>query len=224
MSNSFFKYGLLACLLFVTSALWAADKKKAPQKKIPLYQGTHLGIELLQPTYSLISKQSGISGKIDINLRNTYFPTLEIGTANLVRTSEIGMQAASKGYFAKIGLNKSLAFLGDHAENVFFAGIHYGFSSYSYNLTSPAWNDSYWGSYPTNAFLNQSGNAGWYELNVGVRVKIAGPFSLGWTCQYKSTLHLSNNELGLPALIPGYGEYVKPQLGIAAYLYYKLPF
>lgn len=215
---------MIACLLFASSTLWAADKKKVAPKNIPLYQGTQLGIELLQPFYSLISKQSGLSAKMDVNLRNTYFPTLEIGTANMDRTSEIGMQAASKGIYAKIGLNKSLAFLGDKAENLFFAGAHYGFSSYTYDLTSPAWNDSYWGSNPTNSFLNQSGNAGWFELNVGVRVHVSGPFSLGWTCQYKSTLHLSNNEHGQPALIPGYGEYLKPQLGIAAHLYYQLPF
>lgn len=224
MSSSTYKHILLSYLLLVGGIVLAADKKKDKIQKYPLYQGLNIGIELIQPASGLLSNQYGFSGKIDANLRNTYFPTFELGYSQLNRTALNGMNGQASGTFFKIGLNKSLAFLGDKAENMFFAGAHYGFSAFSYDVTQLQWSDQYWGNNSTTSFLNQSGNAGWLELAVGVRVAIMGPFSLGWTGQYKSTLHVSNNANGLPLLIPGYGEFLKPQLGLALHLYYRLPF
>lgn len=224
MLSSTSKYILLTCFLFASTGLSAANKKKDNAKKYPLYQGTTLGVELLRPISGILSNQSGYSGKLDVNFRNTYFPTLEVGNSKLNKTAENGMNCESSGSFIKIGLNKSMAFLGDKAENMFFVGAHYGFSSYTYNVTQLQWHDQYWGNNSTTSFLNQSGNAGWLELAVGVRVAIMKPFSLGWTFQYKSSLHESNNPNGLPLLIPGYGEFLKPQLGLALHMYYRLPF
>jgi hypothetical protein len=223
MSSYTFKYGLTAVLLVLAFSLSAADKKKEPAKVYPLYQGINVGVELSQPVFGAFSGTHGYSAKVDVNLKNAYFPTLELGYTSFDKTAESGIHCLAAGPFFKIGVNKSLTFLGDKAENMFFAGIHYGLSSFTYSLDNLSWYDNYWGN-TTTSYLNQPGLAGWLELMVGVRVNFWGPFSLGWTGQYKSTLHVSGGAQSDPAYIPGYGENLKPQTGLAIHLYYHLPF
>ena len=224
MLGSIYKSSILACLFLLTSSLGAANKKIVKPTKIPLYQGVTVGVEVLQPALGLLSKQSGLSGKIDLNLRNNYFPTLEIGHAVLDRTAENGTQGLANGTYFKLGVNKALTSFGTHAENQFFAGAHYGLSSFQYQVKQLNWADSYWNSSLPSNMPNQWGLAGWFELVVGVRVDIGGPFSMGWTGQYKTPLHVSKGDMGFPPLIPGYGENLKPQTGFAVHFYYRLPF
>jgi len=223
MSSSSFNYGVLAALLALSLSLTAADKKKTPVAQIPTYQGINLGLELGKPILGLFSKDKGFSVKADVNLKNTWFPTLEVGFADYNRTAENGMRCESAGTYFKLGLNKSLVYLGDKAENMFYAGVQYGFSSFSYHLFNLSFYDNYWGDNALTNLTNQHGVVGWLDLTVGVRVHVLGPFSLGWSGQYKSTLHVSGSETSHPAFIPGYGENLKPMAGLALHLYYKLP-
>lgn len=224
MSCSTFKL-FLVCLMLPTffSVSAADDKKKKKDVDIPLYQGVQIGLDFISPARSLFSDSYGASVKADVNLRNAYFPTIEVGYAKLDKTSEGGIHFTSNGQYLKLGVNKSLSYNGAKAENMFFAGAHYGFTAFSYDLDNLTYTQNYWGNDLTSLH-NQKANAGWIELIAGVRVQLLGPLSLGWTFQYKSTLHVSNGANSIPAYIPGYGENVKPNTGIAFHIYYKLPF
>lgn len=210
--------------MILPSFISAADKKKDPENVIPLYQGITLGVELLNPVGGLFSSTNGYSAKVDVNLRNNYFPTLEIGYSNFDKTAENGIRCLSNGPWLKIGVNKAFSYLGDKAENMVFAGAHYGISGFTYTLENLSWADNYWGDFAQPSYINQPGFVGWIELTVGVRVNVFGPFSLGWTGQYRSTLHVSGGTFSNPAYIPGYGENLKPMAGLALHLYYRLPF
>jgi len=224
MSSSTFKLFLVCLLLPAFFSVSAADdKKKKKDIYIPLYQGVQVGFDFISPASSLFSDSYGASVKADVNLKNSYFPTLEVGFVNLDKTSDSDIHFTSNGQYIKLGVNKCLSYNGTKAENMFFAGAHYGFSAFSYDLNNLTYTQNYWGNDQTS-FTDQNSVAGWIELVAGVRVQLAGPFSLGWTFQYKSTLHVSNGENSIPAYIPGYGENVKPNAGIAFHLYYKLPF
>jgi hypothetical protein len=224
MSGSSYKYGVLALMLLFCLTLTAVDKKKEPVVVIPTYQGVSLGVELGKPLFGLLSNDKGYSVKADVNLKNTWFPTLEVGYGSYDQTVESGMQCLAAGTYVKIGVNKSLVYLGDKAQDLFYAGAHYGFSSFTYTLHNLAFYDNYWGDNTLTDLVNQRGIVGWLELTVGVRVNVFGPFSLGWSGQYKSTLHVSGGATSDPAYIPGYGENLKPMAGLALHLYYKLPF
>jgi hypothetical protein len=224
MSGYTFKYGLLAALLFLSMHLAAADKKKEPVVDVPTYQGICVGVELGKPLMGLLSNDKGYSVKADVNLKNTWFPTLEVGYSRYDQTAESGTQCLASGNYVKVGVNKSLSYLGNKAENMFYAGAHYGFSSFKYTLNNLSWYPNYWGDNTLTNLVDQQGIVGWLELTVGVRVNVYGPFSLGWSGQYKSTLHVSGGATSDPAYIPGYGENLKPMAGLALHLYYKLPF
>jgi hypothetical protein len=216
---------LLLSLAFSLSLSAEDKKKKEAVKIIPLYQGINIGLELGKPIQGMLSNSYGASVKADVNLKNKYFPTLELGYSNYDKSSDLGIRCLASGQYFKIGVNKALTYKGDKAENLFFVGAHYGFSAFSYSLKSLSWYENYWGDNTTvTSFDDEKSVVGWVELVAGVRVKIFGPFSLGWTGQYKSTLHVSNGNNSNPAYIPGYGEYLKPLAGLSIYLYYKLPF
>jgi hypothetical protein len=224
MSGCSFKYGVLAVMLLFCLSISAVDKKKEPVVFIPTYQGVSLGVELGKPLLGLVSANKGYSVKADVNLKNTWFPTLEIGYNSFDKTAESGTRCLASGTYFKLGVNKSLIYLGDKAQNLFYAGAHYGFSSFNYTLHNLSFYDNYWGDNTLTDLVNQHGIVGWLELTVGVRVKAYGPFSLGWSGQYKSTLHVSGGVTSDPPYIPGYGENLKPMAGLALHLYYKLPF
>jgi hypothetical protein len=212
----------IALLLSMAFSLAAADKKKEEAKKIPLYQGVTIGIDLGKPVVGLFSPTKGIAVKADVNLKNSYFPTIEIGHLSYDKTAESGLNCLSSGPYFKIGVNKALSYKGDKAENMFFVGAHYGFSAFSYSLHDLVWHDTYWTN-TTTSINNQKAAGGWIELEAGVRVQVWGPLSLGWSGQYKSMLHLSEGSSSTPAYIPGYGEYLKPITGLTFHLYYRLP-
>lgn len=224
MSGLSFKYGVLAVLLLLCLPANAIDKKKEPVVEIPTYQGINLGVELGKPLLGLLAADKGYSFKADVNLKNTWFPTVEAGFGSFDRTAESGMQCLAQGPYVKLGLNKSLVYLGDQAQNMFYAGAHYGFSAFTYTLHNLVFYENYWGDNALTDLIDQRGIVGWLELTVGVRVNVWGPFSLGWSGQYKSTLHVSGGATSDPAFIPGYGENLKPMAGLALHLYYKLPF
>ena len=197
--------------------------REIPKAKIPLYQGIQLAGDLSQPLRGLISDTYGYSGKLELNLRNTYFPTLEVGYAHFDETALNGIHNRSTGPYVKLGVNRTIASLGNRAENLFYAGLHLGFSSLRQSADNLVWNDTYWGN-PINAFPGETRSAEWLDLTLGVRVRVLGPFSLGWSGHYRSTLHVSNSPSGNPAYLPGYGALEKPHLGLDAHLYYQLPF
>ena len=49
-------------------------------------------------------------------------------------------------------------------------------------------------------------SAGYFELVAGIKVKIGGPWSLGWALRYHSILHESDTPFGKSMYIPGYGK------------------
>jgi len=223
MSFSTCKLFFLSLLLPVTFLASAADKIKEEAINIPLYQGVQVGIDIYSPMKFFISDTYGASVKADVNLKNKYLPTIEVGFAQYDKTSDAGNHCTSSGQYFKLGVNKILSQNGPKAENIFFAGAHYGFSAFSYSLDNLTFNQNYWGNYEAS-FLNEKSVVGWIELVVGVRVQVMGPISLGWSGQYKSALHVSNGANSIPAYIPGYGQNVKPNAAMAFHLYYKLPF
>ncbi|MDP4277993.1 MAG: DUF6048 family protein [Bacteroidota bacterium] len=217
---------ILAAVCLITLALPAFPKNIKPVKKpdVPLYQGIQVGVELGGPVCQLFSDNWSHSAKMDVNLKNKYFPTIEIGQANIDKTGATGIRFTSSGNFAKIGVLLPLATYGDRAENLFYIGLHYGFSSFNYNLDNLTYSGGYWGQPTVTSFANEKAFAGWYDGEVGARVKVFGPISLGWSLHYRSTIHVSNGSHSVPAYIPGYGENVQPNAAICGHLYYRLPF
>lgn len=86
------------------------------------------------------------------------------------------------------------------------AGLRYGFSTYKWSVLDVTVDEGYW-DLPSGYSLNDlSHTAGYIEVTFGIKVKIAGNFSAGWTLVYHSVLHESKSPYGNPMYIPGYGK------------------
>ena len=223
MSSSIYKILAFSFLVMAVSPAAAKDDKKKEKPDYPLYQGIQIGIGISEPAKALFSDSWGASVKADINLKNKYLPTIETGIAIYDKTSDLGTRFTSTGQYFKVGVNLPISFHGDKAEDILFAGLHYGMSAFSYKLEGLTYAGNYWGDSQTSV-LDENAFAGWVGVDAGVRVKVAGPISLGWSFQYKSILHIKTGDNSNPPYIPGYGSYVKPNAGIVAHLYYRLPF
>lgn len=209
----------LICLL--TLPLWAEEKPKT--SPAPWFQGMNVGLEFGGSLKRLYSDNWNTSANLDLNIKNKLLPTVEVGKAHLEHTGETGAYYSTTGNYIKLGINKPMVF-SVGGRDMFYAGLHYGYSAFSYNLTNLTLSGGYWGNSGTTSFTGEQSVAGWVDAVAGVRVKVLGPISLGWSIHYRSILHLSNGANSIPPFIPGYGQNVKPFAGIDAHLYYRLPF
>jgi len=213
------KLTLLAALICLTGPLYA--KKKAPKAEVPFYRGINLGVEFGGSAMSLFSDSWSASAKLDLNIKNAYLPTLEIGQARLDKVGATGINYTASGPFFKLGLNLPISSHGPKAEDLFYVGLHYGFSPFTYQLSQLTYSGGYWGQPSQTTINDQHGFAGWADAVAGVRVNILGPLSLGWSLHYRSLIHVSDGSQSTPAYIPGYGQNVKPNAAINTHLYFR---
>ena len=78
-------------------------------------------------------------------------------------------------------------------------------SPFSYSIDNVTVDDGYWGETGRFDIPAQHSVAGWFEFCLGLRVKIWGPISAGWSFRFKSLLHESRARHGEPWYIPGFG-------------------
>ncbi len=222
MSCSICNRWLIAGLILLSALpLFAKDKPKA--EPVAFYQGMNLGVEFGGGLKHVFSDNWSTSANLDLNIKNKLLPTLEVGRAHLQQTGETGIGYSATGSFIKAGFNKPLIYSKD-ARDLFYVGLHYGFSSFDYDLTNLTFSGGYWGQPAASSILGERAHAGWLDAVAGVRVQVLGPISMGWSIHYRSVLHVSNGVNSVPQYIPGYGQNVKPYAGIDAHLYYRLPF
>lgn len=216
-----FIFSFLTLSVLSLTAL-AQTKPKEPKDSV-LYHGTQLGISLIEPINGLFSDTWGSSVQLDFNLLNRFFPLIELGYAQARLQNEQQTQSDSRGLYLRAGINLPLAIEGENAENQFFVGARFGFSSFDYSIIGGQFQDSYWRQNYTTDFPDEHALASWGELIVGLRIQLAGPISLGWSGRMKTTFNIRNGAHSVPAYIPGYGRNKQPMYDLMLHLYYRLP-
>lgn len=218
------KYIYSILVISTISLTTLAQTRPKAAKHSVLYHGTHLGISLVEPARSFFSPVWGSSIQLDVNLMNRFFPLVELGYAQaLLRNQEQTTRFDTKGMYFRAGINLPLATEGPNAENQFFVGARFGFSSFDYSISGGIFEDTYWNKGYIKDFPNEHARATWGELLAGLRIQIAGPVSLGWSGRMKTTFRIWNGEHSVPAYIPGYGRNQKPNYDLMLHLYYRLP-
>ena len=196
-------------------------------KTMPLYQGSYAGIDI----FGLGSKALGsdyMSTEIsaEVNLKNRYFPIIEIGYGQIDTTQEENdiHYKTSAPYF-RIGANYNVFYKKPYLPGQFLVGLRYGFSSFSYDVSAPPLTDPVWGA-PTLPF-NYEGvksNANWLEIVIGIKANIYKSLYLGLSLRYRSLMSVKATENSEPYYIPGYGKNKGTNIGISYSIIYNLPF
>lgn len=179
-----------------------------PKMEYPLWHALTVGVNLWDPLMRAFGQKfGGADAWVELSLHNRYKPVFEfgIGTAKNTPSGMNFTYTSPASVYFRIGANYNFLFNSNPDYSV-YAGVRYGFAPFSYSVTDVTLNDSYWGETSKFNIPSQHVTASWGEVIFGIRVKIKGPVSAGWSVKYHSILHESKNPYGKPWYIPGYGS------------------
>lgn len=181
---------------------------RIPRMLYPTVYRLDVGVNLWDPAMRLLGNDyGGASLWAQLNMHNRYFPYLEVGygTASL-HPEEMNYRYRSPAApYVRVGAAYNMFYNSNPAYR-FLAGVRYGFSAFRFSVDDVTVTDSYWGETSTFNIPQASCTAGWLEITAGVRVAIAGNFSIGWDVIYHQILHQSHPPTGDCIYIPGYGK------------------
>lgn len=182
---------------------------KVPPMIYPLLKDVTVGVNLWDPLMRAFGQSYGLVGfSAEVNLHNRYIPVIEAGLGNANDTpadNNYTYYSPMSPYF-KIGINYNFLYNSNPDYQV-FAGMRYGFSPFKWELrdVTASGGTGYWDTPATIDFPGQTATAGYLEILFGLRVRLFGNFSAGWSFRYHKVLHQTSVTNGKPLYIPGYG-------------------
>lgn len=251
-TSSYF-ISLLLCLLAALPA-WAqgtdrpagnrnaqvsrAKEKKAPEVVYPLYNGIALGIDLWGAGGKLMGSDHFSSElSASANLKNRFFPTVELGYSASDVEGDLGISYKSNAPFFRIGMDYNALYKKKHGHRM-MVGMRYGCSSFKYDIRAvgledpiyggivgnPNLEDGYWGGSLPYDHAGMKSTMHWFELCFGIQAQISKKLYMGWALRMKYKLSASTGEFGNPYHVPGFGKYGSNNMGVTYSIIYQLPF
>lgn len=202
---------------FVDSTLLKAP----PKMEYPLIHQAIAGVNVWDLAMRAFGQKYGLGDVwAEISLHNRYFPFFAFGMGQCNTTPDL-MNYTFKtpvAPFFKLGASYNF-FYNSNPDYKLQMGARYGFTTYKWSLTDVTVDEGYWGEPTSFSLLDQKCTAGYLEIYFGLKVKIAGPVSLGWNIVYHSVLHESAAPHGKPMYIPGMGTRKMPLTGNFSIIY-----
>lgn len=212
-------------------------KKDAPEVEYPLYNGINIGIDLWGPGSKLLGGDFfSTEVSASVNLKQRFFPTLEVGYGNTDKLNDNGIHYKGNAPYMRLGLDYNSLYKKAHG-HMLLVGFRYGVSPVNYDVTSPGFEDPTYGViispeivdniYGGTVDYNHKGmkcTMQWLEFCVGIRAHIWKSLYMGWTMRMKYRLSASPDKYGDPWFVPGFGTYGANTMGVTYTIIYKLPF
>ena len=194
-------------IFFCVGAL--AQNEEETEEKIALFQGVKVEVDAFSAVMSVVNRETySFEGNIQINLREKYFPIVEMGFAGANKTSIHDFNFKTHGFFARIGFDYNLLQPNAPTTKIhryFFVGGRYGFSPFSYDVTNVIIEDGYWGGSEIRNFRDINTTKHWFEAVAGMRVEVLRNIYMGWNVRLKMQLGRNNPGEVSPWFIPGIG-------------------
>lgn len=192
-----------------TPVLYLAELDTAttvrPKSPYPLYNGVTVGVNFADAIMAAIG-QSHSSYDISamVSLHNWFFPVVEagIGWGHHTETNNLFKVKAYPTVYAKAGINYNFLYKSDPAYMAYL-GLRMGVAACKWDKTDIHYTNEEGETVYSPNEMDQRCTSIYGELLAGLKVKIAGPFSLGWNVRYRIGLHSSGGMS--PWFVPGYG-------------------
>ncbi len=182
--------------------------------------GMRFGVDIAGPIYNLFDPEiSNYEIMADIDF-NKFFGVIEMGKGAFNSGGEPA-DYSNSGFFFRIGADVNMT-PKDSKLNVLFFGLRYGTSSFKETLKGGL-PSSGWGNSAID--LNQQNStANWFEMNLGLRVRVWKSFFTGYVVRFKLLKHSDANEAEFESyFIPGYGVASNTSnWGISYYVQYRI--
>lgn len=202
----------------------AAARDTLPRMEYPLWHAVSFGVDIWDPVMRAFGQHYGLIGfSAGVNLHNRYRPVVEVGLGDASYTPDDG-NFTYKGKMApyfKVGMDYNFLYNSNPAYEM-FAGLRFGFSPFSYEITDVTVNSPYWQETGGFDIPSQSVTASYFEFLVGIKVNVWRGFSLGWTLKYHSLINDGKPRYGKPWYIPGFGTRGSSWAGGFS-IYYTIP-
>ncbi len=225
-------YIIISISLFWGSALFSQGvptqkkpvDKKVEEEKMDRVEFIRLGVDPFSVVKSFIypATVSGVTFQLDTEIKEKYFPVLEIGNENFsMDYSNYNME--STGFFIRLGVDQNfLSYLNPEDQDIFFAGLRYCIGSGTAGVSDIVLPNSL-GNEAIN-IENETYFTQWGELTAGVKTKLVSNFFLGWTVRVKRRFSFSKMEMN-PYYVSGYGVQDKSlNVEMSVQVLYALPY
>lgn len=173
----------------------------------PKFHALTIGVDMWDPVMRLFGqKYGGAEAWVELSMYNRFKPIVEVGLGAADDTPEDGnytYKSSLSPYF-RIGMNYNFLFKKTD-DYQFHAGIRYGLSPFTYEVKNVRMDAGYWNEPSVFDIPSQKSTVGYFQLVMGLKVRIVDNLFMGWSFKYGSILHESGNTYGKPWYIPGLG-------------------
>ena len=183
--------------------------------------------DLFGLAYSLIDDYASSEIAIEANFGNRLYPIAEIGYGWCDATDETnGIRYKTNAPYYRVGLNYNFSTTRENPnpDYCIFGIGRIGWTSCRYDVDTPPVTDPVWGGSTSLHLSGVKGSAAWAEVGVGLRMKIAKNFHMGWSVRYKARLSQEKAHNSEMWYIPGYGINKSTGFGGTYNLIYEIPF
>jgi hypothetical protein len=191
------------------SALAAQTQRTASDSTF--YRGIRIEADILSPLAYALRLSGGYyyQGAIAVNLKETYFPILEIGYGGLDNKMSVsGLTYNTHAFYYRVGIDYNVLTSKkplNAMNNIFTVGGRIGFTNMLYNISDVQIADYYWGGNTTVDFTDRHKFMLWWEVPVGVRVEIFNNIFMGWEIRLKGAFGTPKQGEIYPYYVPGLG-------------------
>ena len=187
--------------------------KESSQKEKPFFSGVSVSGDLVGLACKAFSSYGQYEGAFRINLKERFFPIVELGIGQCDKTDEAtDLHYKTTAPYIRIGCDYNI--LKDkYSGNRVFIGFRTAYTNFKFNIEGPDQADPVWGDKVPFHYKNQKASCFWGEIVGGLEAKIWSILHLGWTirCRFRASQHKSN--VGEAWYIPGFGRNGSTRLG-----------
>ena len=170
----------------------------------PVFGGAAAMVDLV----GFVMKAAGSWANMEVagrlNFKEKFFPIAElgIGTCNRDGKANSNNLSITAPYF-RVGLDYNIN--KKQNGNRFFAGVRYGFTSFSYDFDNPKQYDMLYKKLIPLHLKDMDGHAQWLELVIGYETKLWSFIRLGGNFRFRFKTVGDFDDRGEPWFVPGFG-------------------
>lgn len=180
-------------------------KTVRPSSPYPLYNGFSIGANFIDAVLRIAGQNyQSYDISASISLHNWFFPIVEAGIGWGAKTQggDLYRVKAKPAPYVKAGINYNFLYK-SNPDYMAYVGLRVGLSSHSWDITDIREGSEMAAEVGASQLLGERCLSVYGEALAGLKVKIAGPFSLGWNVRYRAGHHNSGGKK--PWFVPGSG-------------------
>lgn len=180
-------------------------KSARPSSPYPLFNGVTFGVNFIDAIMKIGGqKHQSYDISASVSLHNWFFPIVEagIGWGDHTDNNDLYKYKAKPSFYAKAGINYNFLYK-SNPDYMAYIGLRFGISHHSWDITDIKEGSDMAQETGALQLLGQSCLSVYGEAVAGLKVKIAGPLSLGWSVRYRAGQHNSHGKS--PWFVPGAG-------------------